>query len=361
MSADPNAVELNKHLKDFSSKVLGAYLKAKREGTKVTTEYLKNEVWPKQEETYTFWQVWEVYLESKKGEFKPHSFAKYRSLANHLKAFELFTKKTLDFGKISEVVLEDLQQFFYHQKKLNTQSADKYFGLFKAFLNWAVKRKYSDSLDFKHFHSVKQPDSLKVVITKEDLQKLESLDVGQRDSLRNVRELFILSCLTGLRYSDYSRIQAQHLKTDNDGSKSLLIRQAKTNEFVEIPLTHRAFEIVEKLISGTVHPITNQKMNKFVKELCELAGIDEPFEVHSYSGKDQTVEVKPKYELITTHTGRRTFATNLLSKGVPAETVMQFTGHRDYKSFAKYVNIPKTAQKKAIKDAMAESYMKITA
>lgn len=361
LSADPNAIELNKHLKEFKEKVLGAYLKAKREGINVTTEYLKNEVWPTSTEALKFWEVWSMFQESKKGEFKPHSFTKFGALANHLKKFEEFSKRPLSLHLISNEILEDLQRFFYIERNLNTQSADKYIGLFKIFLNWSLKRKYTDNSDFQHFRSVKQPDLLKVIITKEDLHKIESADLGEKKYLSNVRELFILSCLTGLRFSDYSRVQKQHLKTDHEGNKYLQIRQQKTGEFVEIPLTPRACNIVESLVKEEIHPITNQKMNKYVKELCKASEIEELFEVHTFKGKDQKIDIKPKHELITTHTGRRTFATNLLEKGVPAETVMQFTGHRDYKSFSKYVNIPKAAQKKAVKEAMLNSYMKVTA
>lgn len=360
LSADADAIELNKHLKEFREKVLGAYLKAKREGIKVTTEYLKNEVFPKAVEVLNFWEIWDVFLESKKGEFRPHSFAKFNALAKHLKDFEKFIKHPLNLVKIDQQTLEDLQRFCYTEQNLNTQSTDKYIGLLKIFLNWSVKRKYSNNADFQYFKSLKQPDSLRVIITDEDMNKLEKVEVGSKKYLDNVRELFILSCLIGLRFGDYSSVQKQHYKTDLDGTKVLQIRMDKTTDFVEIPLTIRANEIVEKLIKGDVHPITNQKMNKYVKELCELAQVDELFEVHTFKGKDQKIELKPKYELITTHTGRRTFATNLLSKGVPAETVMQFTGHRDYKSFSKYVNIPKTAQKKAVKEAMFDSYMRVT-
>lgn len=200
-----------------------------------------------------------------------------------------------------------------------------------------------------------------MIITEEELKQIEGVELGDRKYLINARELFILSCLTGLRFSDYSRVQRQHFKEDSEGTKVLMIRQTKTDDFVEIPLTPRAVSVVKGLIKGTVHSISNQKMNKYVKELCMLAKVDEECEVHTYVGKVRNVTIKPKYDLVSTHTGRRTFATKLLSKGVPAETVMQFTGHRDYKSFSSYVNIPKTAQKKAVKEAMFDSYMKVTA
>jgi len=65
-----------------------------------------------------------------------------------------------------------------------------------------------------------------------------------------------------------------------------------------------------------MRPISNQKMNKYVKELCELAELDEQFEVNTFKGKIKTTTFQPKHELVSTHTGRRTFATNLLLKGL---------------------------------------------
>jgi integrase len=154
-----------------------------------------------------------------------------------------------------------------------------------------------------------------------------------------------------LRYSDFSRIGKQHLKKTDDGYV-LEIRQEKTDDFVNIPLTGESLKTVNDLISGTIHPITNQKMNSYVKDLCEVAEINEPFEVHSYKGREKQTETVPKYKLVTTHTGRRTFSTRLLSRGVPAEVVMKFTGHKDYKSFIKYVNIPKEAEMKIVRKAL---------
>ncbi len=183
-----------------------------------------------------------------------------------------------------------------------------------------------------------------------DLNNLRNYEA--KGYLYNVRQLFLLSCLTGLRYSDYSRIKSEHLKKDHEGNPLIHIRQEKTGEFVDIPLTSEANEITSQLLSKEIHPITNQKMNLYVKELCRQVGINEPFEVNKYKGKAKTTHTFPKFQLITTHTGRRTFATNLLLKGVPAEVVMQFTGHKDYRSFSKYVNIPKVSQMALVRKAL---------
>jgi len=363
LSANNESVEINRSLKQFKKDVLGAYLDAKSNGIKANSAYIREALKPKEPiKEVTFWGLWDSFLESKRGIFKKHSFTKFGSLAGHLKAFEENRKLNFSLGTLSQELMEDLQNFLYHSQDLNTQSTSKYIGIFKIFLNWCVKRKHTANTDFKYFTPINQPDSLKVVITNEELSKIKTADLGEKEYLKNVRELFTMSCLTGLRYSDYSRVNIQHLKQDGDGGYILLIRQQKTEDFVELPLTPEALNIVEKLITGDVHPISNQKMNTYVKELCVIAEINEPFEVNTYKGKDKKTEIFEKHKLITTHTGRRTFATNLLNKGVPAEIVMQFTGHRDYKSFAKYVNIPKKTQMEVVKKALlGNSLMKVSA
>lgn len=361
LSGDPDAVALNKRLKNFRGKALDIYLEGKDAGLQPNAEYIKDKMKPREvEKPLTFWELWDQFIASKKGIFKKHSFIKFGSLKGHLEAFETFQKRRFELDKINQQQLEDFQSFMYDQRNLNTQSTSKYIGVFKIFLNWCVKRGLTENIDFKYFTPLSQPDGLKVIITNDELEAIRGTELGDKDYLRNARELFILSCLVGLRYSDYSRINKQHLKRDSEGNSYLQIRQQKTEDFVELPLTAEAEGIVNRLIGGQVRSISNQKMNTYVKELCEMAGITEPFEKVIYKGRDKKIEMVQKYELISTHTGRRTFATNLLNKNVPAEVVMKFTGHRDYKSFAKYVNIPKRTEMEIVRNAlMRDSVMKI--
>ncbi|PTB95690.1 hypothetical protein C9994_10595, partial [Marivirga lumbricoides] len=267
--------------------------------------------------------------------------------------FEKQTKTPLTLDTISQRSLNKLQDYFYSVAKLNTQTTAKYIGVLKMFLNWASREGYTTQVAFRDFHPIQQKNSIKVALSYEELDQIRQAEIpNDKKRLENVRSLFLLSCFTGLRYSDYIRIKEEHIKKDEAGDLYIQIEQEKTGDFVDLPLTDEALAIVNSLIDGSVKPISNQKMNTYVKELCELAEINEPFAVRTYRGKNYHETKKPKYELVSTHTGRRTFATNLLMRNIPAETVMQFTGHRDYKSFSKYVNIPKKAKMQSIKDAL---------
>jgi integrase len=359
LSANNKAIEINRHLIEFEKKVLGIYLDAKSQGYKISAKEIKQKLQPIiEKEEMSFWGIWNTYLEMKKLIIKKRSSGKIKALETHLRAFEEFQKSEITFEAVNEEFLQEFQAFFYAKRKLNTQSTAKYIIIFKTFLNWSLRKKHINNRDFANFTPINQPESIKVVITADELNKIRALKVGSKKYLENVRQLFILSCKTGLRFSDYSRISKEHLQY-KDGVYHLRIRQEKTEQFVDVPLITESLQITRDLISHKIKPISNQNMNKYVKELCELAGLSDLQEVHTYVGKEKKTCVTAKYNLVTTHTGRRTFATDLLLQGVDAGMVMQFTGHKDYKSFSSYVNIPKQTQMNIIRNALIGGIMKI--
>jgi integrase len=355
LSANTNAVELNASLSKFKDAILNFYVEGVANGLKVNADYIKDKLKPKEEvvkKSTEFWDIWNDYITSSRSRFTKNSLIKLNSLKGHLEKFEIKRGVPLVLDTVGIEILDSFQTYFFEDVKLKTTTASKYIGVFKMFLNWCIKFKYTTNTDHKQFTAIQAPDTLKVVFEKEDIIKIKNVELGEKAYLNNVRYLLIISTLTGLRYSDFSQIKQEHLKTDDDGTPILLKRQEKTNDFVELPLTPEAHLIVLDIFKGVIHSISNQNMNKYMKELCELAEVNELFEIHEYRGKLKMTKSQPKHELVSTHTGRRTYATNLLLKGVPAETVMLFTGHRDYKSFSKYVNIPKKAKMNAVKMAL---------
>jgi integrase len=179
----------------------------------------------------------------------------------------------------------------------------------------------------------------------DELNALETLPLPTGTRLEKARAWFLLACYTGLRYSDLVSIQPQHLRLATDKLPAhLRITAKKTRAVVNVPLSAPALGIVERLLAGELasvksQPITNPVLNRFLKELGQLAGIDTPVEVIRYRGGVADVTTAPKYEKLTVHTARRTFVTLNLGKGMSAEFVMKLTGHTSYKSFQRYVNL----------------------
>lgn len=364
LGGNTHSATYNKFIKERIKLVTEIYLDFKAKSIIPTGKQIADLVRSKSGKTIdienlTFWQFWEAFLHQKKHSYSKGAIQKYEALKTHLLDFEKVDKLPLNLESITKSTLQRLENFFYEAKEFNTQTTGKYLQFFKSFLNWCVENKHTTNQDFKFFKVTQQPDTLKVALSESELDLIRKADLQGKNYLENVRKLFLLSCLTGLRFSDYIRVKSEHLKYDEAHEPILLIRMEKTNDFVEIPLQPESETIVKELIEGTVRAITNQKMNEYVKELCRIAGLTEPFEIHTFKGKLKSSTTKPKYELVSSHTGRRTFATNLLNKGISAEIVMQFTGHRDYKSFSKYINIPKKTQIDIVRKAMRNAVMSV--
>lgn len=211
-------------------------------------------------------------------------------------------------------------------------------------MKWAAKRGYTNNAALDRVSwARREPDV--IALSTAELIALESLPLVAGSRLDKARAWFLLACYTGLRYSDLVSIQPQHLRLATDKLHAhLRITAKKTRAVVNVPLSTRALTIVNRLLAGELatlksQPITNPVLNRFLKELGQLAGIDTPVEVIRYRGGVADVTTCPKYEKLTVHTARRTFVTLNLGKGMSAEFVMKLTGHTSYKSFQRYVNL----------------------
>lgn len=163
------------------------------------------------------------------------------------------------------------------------------------------------------------------------------------------RDIFCFCCFTSLRYSD-----AANLKRANISGDTITITTIKTADTITIELNKYARAILDRYterddLGGYVFPhITNQRMNIYLKDLCELCEINRPITQTYYRGAKRIDETSPKFEHIGTHTGRRTFICNALMLGIPAEIVMKWTGHADYKSMKPYIDVTNKAKANAM-------------
>ena len=164
--------------------------------------------------------------------------------------------------------------------------------------------------------------------------------VMEAGGLEKARDLFCFCAFTSLRYSDMAALKRSDIVGDN-----IVITTQKTNDRLEIPLNNYSQAILDKYADlwdprGLALPvISNQKMNDYLKDLCELCGINEPITKVYYRGGQRVEETREKWELVGTHAARRTFICYALTKGIPPQIVMKFTGHNDYKAMKPYIDI----------------------
>ncbi|MDP4114553.1 MAG: tyrosine-type recombinase/integrase [Bacteroidota bacterium] len=281
-----------------------------------------------------FFNVWDEYLDVKKNEVSKETLGKYRRIKHHI---EDFSKKHNYYVSFDSVNLKFRDLFFAYllnERNMVNSTAYKTIETVKGFMLWSLLRKYHKSLDFKEWKS-KQDEFEVIRFNEPELEKLKNF-VFKQERLERTRDLFIFQCNCGVRYSDLSAIKREDII-----ETTWYKRLKKTHNPVEIPLSPDALMILDKY-KDYIRPlpiISNPKYNEYIKEVCKTAGINNLITITRYRGAIAESFQYPKYELITTHTARRTFISLSLAKGMPSALIMKITGHKDERSFWKYAGL----------------------
>lgn len=269
------------------------------------------------------------------------SLSVYKSVKNHLLAYQAHTKHVVRFDTIDYAFFQRFQSFLISHRGINNTTIAKALSTLKTFLGYARKQgiKINDSY---HDFTIKREKLEVIALNEEELHKLLKKDLSEKKRLERARDIFCFSCATGFRYSDLEQLRWEHITYDDI---TLIVKKTKTE--LTVPLNAISSNILAKYkeMARPLPMISGQKLNLYIKELCELVGIDTPQEIVRFRGAVRESIIYPKYELIHIHTGRKTFVTLSLEKGMTAEQVMAITGHTDYKSFKRYVDITKKLTK----------------
>ena len=286
------------------------------------------------------------------------SITGYKNTANHLNNFEVKSKSKITFENIDISTLKQFQNHLITERGLNNITVAKQISTLKTILDRARKEyKINVNQDYRDFSVARNDSNFEVIVlTDTELQNIIDLDLSDNKRLDKVRDIFVFSCTTGLRFSDLANLKPEHIR---DGSiKKTAI---KTTQKLDIPLNAISEAILEKYI-GQYKPlpiISSQKLNKYIKELGELAHIDTPIEKVREYGAITKAEIFKKYELMSIHMGRRTFATLSLERGIASQDVMAMTGHLTYTSFKRYVNVSSERKKTVMAKAWGATKNKL--
>ena len=287
---------------------------------------------------------------------------KFAALKNHLMqfkrdlTFDYFTKDGLNnfVGYLHTVpvagkVYKDKDTRVFGMRN---STIKKQLGFLKWFLRWATRSGYNTETSFEAFTpKLKNTTENKIVFLDwDELMTVYNYPIPeQKKYLDRVRDVFCFCCFTSLRYSDVANLRRSDVFDDH-----ISITTVKTADTLTIDLNDYSKAILKKYENETypgnkaLPVISNQRMNEYLKELGELCGIDTPVTITYYKGNQRYDEVYPKYELLATHTGRRTFISNALMMGIPPQIVMKWTGHSDYKAMKPYIEIADKAKAEAM-------------
>lgn len=292
----------------------------------------------------TFIESYKEYIETSKGKKDIWTIKRYQTSLNHLMNFRKTKKYELSFDRINSQFYDAYMSYMIKDCKLLNNTVGNYMKTLKSFMDFATDMGYNRAgVDFKKFKTHREDGEL-IYITESELMEIYRLE-NLSPTLQVVRDNFCFACFTGLRYSDIQILKPANIKEDY-----LELRTEKTKDLLKIPLTTYAKEILFR--NGGILPrlFTNQKTNVYLKELGKIAGLFENILIVKYSGVEKVDFIAPKYKFLCTHTARRTFVTLSLEKGMRPETVMSITGHKDYKTFKKYIKLTDTVKSSEMND-----------
>lgn len=273
----------------------------------------------------------------------------YNQLQNVLREFESASKTVVTFDSISLEFYDAFVDWCEEEKDYSPNNIGKHIKNIKAVMNRANEIEVTNNLVHrnKRFVTIKEKRE-SIYLNENELSQLNKLDLSDKPHLEKARDAFLIGAWTGLRFSDYSRINRHHVHTD-----FIKIDSSKTNTLVEVPLVNAGLKSILRKYDNRCPAILEQNLNDYIKRIGKMAGIVEVVpEIRRAKHKEGKTLVE-KCELITTHTGRRSFATNRYLEGLSALDIMPITGHKTEKAFLTYIK----ARPKEQRQRMAEHLM----
>lgn len=336
---------VNEYLSFIESQVYEIAKRLEKEKKPLTAHSIKNYLTQKDRLDAYLLEFFEQYIArltktAEEGSELPND---YRRTKDHLeKFFEQKKWSDILIENVNYKFISDFDQYLLSQRVKNDKNnmqrntVNKHHSRLRTILIRAMKEGYiykNPYMDFK----LKRVPSNRTYLSDVELQKLIAHNLGDNDSLKRVRDIFIFSVYTGLRFEDAQQLTMDRIEKDKENNYTLRIAQEKTNEPLSVPLLRPAIDIItkyenspeRKIFKKVLPKITNQKVNAYLKVIADLTGIKKN---------------------LTHHAARHTCATTiLLSNEVPIEVVSKWLGHTNIKTTQIYAKITNSYMQKVAK------------
>ena len=335
--------EINIELNKIENHILGAFNSA--DPDKVNKEWISDQVDlyynPTQKEKTIpadLINYIDFYIDYRKDEVKKTSLKKFNVIKHKLQKLEKFRKKQILILDINNDFKNEFVSYckneLYSQNTIQRELAIiKTFCIHARFLG--LETHYQ--LDSLRLDKAKVE---KIYLTFDELSRIEEINSDELTvSLDNAKDWLIISCYSGQRISDFMRFTENQIRIE-EGKHFLEFTQMKTSKLTTIPIHPKILEILKKRNGKFPYRISDQKYNDYVKEVCKLAGIDEIVKgskmLETEKGNRKQEGLYKKYELVTSHIGRRSFATNFYGK-IPTTYLINITNHSSEAMFLNYI------------------------
>ena len=284
-----------------------------------------------------------------------HVVRDYKSLRKHLINFEKYWKRPISFVSLD---IEFYEKFVYYLTYV-VEKPDKKIGLKMNTIGKQIKnlkvfyndRKRKDNLPVIDLSDFKKKTEVvdHVYLTEAEILHIWNFDLSASPELIESRDLLVFGCYTGLRYSDIYSLKPYHFKKiviGGDIQVAIQKTQKKVHEKVDIALIHLAKTVAEKY-GYTLPKIQMNEFNEKLKRIGEKVELDELVSLTYKKGKEVKEDVYKKYQLLSSHVCRRSFATNMYLRGIDPDIIMTNTGHTSLKTLFSYIKV--TKREKAFK------------
>ncbi len=282
--------------------------------------------------------------------FSERAIKNYISTYNHLEEFYASTKymNTIEAFQ-TDRFWENLRSYL-NKKDLHANTVAGHCKVLKVFGRWAIKENLMPSYDFSIWKARKEETPL-FALDDAELRVLSDINLNHYPKLRNVRDVFLLQCYTGLRYSDLCRLKTEDFDLENG---EIHVKTQKTEASVTIPIIPPLRELLLEYQDIPFHFISLQKYNSYLKQIGEMAELNGKAKLIRYEQGKAVETPYRKAELLSSHCARRTFVTTALRLKIPQELIMKVTGHKTHSSFQKYIKLTNDD----VKDAFMEAFNK---
>lgn len=267
----------------------------------------------------------------------------------HLSSFETFLKETdrenITFADINLALIADYEKYLFSKKirggrtpKTSTvaNKVTALIGILKRAEVYDLIDMHASKIDKYKMPKSREGDDNEVYLTEEEINRIYMLKLSGIREI--VRDLFIIQCWTGQRFGDMATLLNAGVLKSTESGTILEIAQEKKLHKVVIPLLPVVLELLKKY-DNKIPDIKNTRIYQYLREIGEKAGIiDEHIVIEDRGGEITKTKYK-KYELIGTHTARRSFISNMLKRGYDSHIIKKITGHKTEESFKKYAKL----------------------
>ncbi|MDE3741665.1 phage integrase SAM-like domain-containing protein [Maribacter polysaccharolyticus] len=284
----------------------------------------------------------DFYIEDRKNDISKASEKKFKVVQNKMERFQIERGSTLLIAEIGGDFKNEFQDY-YLKEKYSQNTMNRELKFIKTFCRHA--RYHGLEVHFQLEDMNLKKETIKSpYLSFEEITQIEKAEL-ETEYQENARDWLIISCFTGQRVSDFLRFESNMIRVE-DGKQLLEFKQQKTGKLMTIPVHSKVKAILEKRGGEFPRKISDQRYNEYIKEVCKLAGINEMVtgrkKVNINPNKKERAKYRvieaeyPKWDLVSSHIGRRSFCTNHYGK-IPTSHLMYISGHSTEALFLEYI------------------------